>query len=64
MPGVPTDEPFLFVLAGFCLTPVYFAVGFGASGFGFCLGSVAAVVFALCVPALSVASALDEHAVE
>jgi membrane protein DedA with SNARE-associated domain len=90
------------VLAGFCLTLVYFAVGFGAylvgqpdrerlheagrtlvqlspvpsvlglvlaglaaaSGFGFLLGSVAAVPLALCVPVLSVASALDEHAVE
>ena len=102
MPGLPTNGPFLPVLAGFCLTLVYFAVGFGAylagqpdrerlreagrtlvrlspvpsvlglvlaglaaaSGFGFLLGSVAAVPLALCVPVLSVASALDEHAVE
>ena len=102
MPGLPTSGPFPPVLAGFCLTLVYFAVGFGVylagqpdrerlreagrtlvrlspvpsvlglvlaglavvSGFGFLLGSVAAVPLALAVPALSVASALDGHAVD
>ena len=97
-----TNGPFLPVLVGFCLTLVYFAVGFGAylagqpgrerlreagrtlvrlspvpavlglvpagptevSGFGFRLGSAAAIVLALGVPALAVASAFDGHAVD